>query len=313
MNTRIQMGDALGFVKSAASRINAEVYRRKYPEVQYRRLVPVDTTGPEWIESVTYLSMNGVGRADWINMASDDVPHVELGLTKTATPVEAMAIGYRFSEGEVQRAMMYGIELRSELAFTARLAAEQRVDEVAFIGDASKGITGVVNNAEVTVVDAAATGAGSSTEWEDKTPAQILADVNGLLTGVQTGTAFTSMADTLLLPYDEYNHINSTMITDHATMNILTWLRQNNAYTAMTGQPLTIAAIRGLEAAGQGGVSRAIAYRNSPEVLSLIMPMPFKFYPVWQTGPFTFEVPAAFRLSGVNFKLPKEAAYLDGV
>lgn len=304
---------AMAYAVSQASRINATVYRTQYPAVRYRGLVPVDTTGPEWVKSVTYFSLDGVGTADWINAASDDVPKAELTRGRMETTVHEAGIGYGWSLSELGQAQLLGIDLNAQKGIAARRAAEEMTDRVAFLGDASKGLTGMVNNPDVTVQDAAATGTGSSTQWEDKTPGQIMGDVNALLTGVYTATATTVVSDTLLLPPTRMHYIGTTTVSDNRETTILEWLRENNVYTMETGQPLTIRAIRGLETVGDGGVARAMAYRNSEEVVKLNMPMPFRFFPVWQTGPFRFDVPGMFRVGGVDFLLPKEAIYLDGI
>ena len=38
-----------------------------------------------------------------------------------------------------------------------------------------------------------------------------------------------------------------------------------------------------------------------------------RFFPVWQTGPFRFEVPGAFRIGGVDVSLPGAMRYADGL
>lgn len=315
MRTNLMMDAqvAMAFAVSQATRINATVYQTRYPEIRYRGLVPVDTTGPEWVKSVTYFSLDGVGQAEWLNAGADDVPRAELMRAKTETTVSMAGIGYGWNIEELAQAQQLGIDLNAAKGRTARRAAEEKTDAVAFFGDVEKGFTGITNNPLVTAADAAATGTGSSTEFADKTPGQILADVNAAITGVFTGTSYTGLADTVLLPYTQMHQIGTTQLSTNTETTVLQWLRTNNVYTMETGQPLTIRGIRGLETAGDGGTARMVAYRNSEEVLKMDMPMPFRFFPVWQTGPFRFEVPGAFRIGGVNFMLPKEAIYVDGV
>ncbi|MBY0298990.1 MAG: DUF2184 domain-containing protein, partial [Methylobacterium sp.] len=50
-----------------------------------------------------------------------------------------------------------------------------------------------------------------------------------------------------------------------------------------------------------------------PTVLKLWMPMPFRFFPAWQTGPWRFDVPGAFRLGGVDIRRPGACRYVDGI
>jgi hypothetical protein len=304
---------AMSFAVSQATRINPVVYRVRYPAIRYRGLVPVNTEGPEWIPSVTYFSLDGAGQAEWFSAGGDDVPKVALLRDKKETPVAMAAIGYGWNLEELGRAQQLGINLGTEKAQVARRVSEEKIDAVAFTGDAVKGFSGVVNNPGVTAGSAPATGTGSSTEWQSKSPGQILLDINTTLTGIWTGSNTVEMADTLLLPEAELIYIGTTMINDHTETTILDWVKQNNAYTLQTGQPLTIRGVRGLETAGAGGTSRMVAYRNSNEVLELYMPMPFRFFPVWQTGPMRYDVPGAFRIGGVDVKLPSAIRYLDGI
>ncbi len=303
----------MAFAVSQASRINATVYQARYPSIRYRGLVPVDTTGPEWVKSITYFSLDGVGQADWMNAGADDVPRAELVRAKTETTVSMAAIGYGWNLEELAQAQMLSINLSDRKGQAARRASEEFIDQVAFFGDVTKGFYGITNQPGVTAGEVAATGTGSATEWATKTPGQIMGDVNAILSGVFVDSSTVELAGVLLLPYRQMHEIGTRQLSENTETTILEWLRTNNVYTMETGQPLTIRAIRGLETAGAGGSARMVAYRNDEEVLRLNMPMPFRFFPVWQTGPFRFEVPGAFRIGGVDVSLPGAMRYADGL
>ena len=313
MHVKLDAQSAMSFAVSQASRINARVYETKYAAIRYRGLIPVDTTGPEWVKSITYFSLDAVGKAEWMNTGADDVPHVEVLRGKTETTVEGAAIGYGWNLEELNQAVQLGIDLSARKGQAARRVAEEKVDSVAFLGDPTKGFEGVANQSGVVSGDAAATGTGSATTWASKTPGNILSDVNAALTGIFTGSNNVEMADTVLLPYTQMHTIGTRQLSENTETTILEWLRTNNVYTMETGSPLTIRAIRGLETAGDGGTGRMVAYRNDEEVLRLNMPMPFRFFPVWQAGPFRFEVPGMFRIGGVDVSLPAAVRYLDGI
>jgi hypothetical protein len=68
-----------------------------------------------------------------------------------------------------------------------------------------------------------------------------------------------------------------------------------------------------LNTAGVSGATRMIAYRRSPEVLKLHIPMPHRFMPVWQRGPLRWEIPGVMRFGGLDIRLPSEVSYTDGV
>lgn len=298
---------ALGFVVSQTTYIERQVNEITYPDIQYPGLVPVDTSAPEWIKTVTYYSSDKVGKADWINGNSDDIPLAGTERSKFETNVHMAGIGYGYGLEEISQAQMLGINLTADDAIAARRAYEEMVDRVVFAGDASKGFSGLLNFPGVTAATAI-TG-----DWDTATPGQILKDVNAALTGQFTGTLYTGLADTLLLPYSKFLLISTTPLNDNGTDTILSWLQSKNVYTAQTGQPLTIRGLRGLDAAGAGGTARMVAYRRNPMVLKMHIPMPHRFLPVYQAGPLRWEVPGIFRLGGVDVRRPKEMVYLDGI
>ncbi|MQX94858.1 DUF2184 domain-containing protein [Sinorhizobium medicae] len=305
---------AMSFLIRQASLIEPTVYAMKYQDIQYPSLIPVDTSAPEWIQSVTYFSMDSVGQAQWFSGLAHDVPKVELTREKFETTVSMAAIGYGYTLEELGTAQLLGMNLTSEKASSARRIAEEKIEQVAFVGDAGKGFTGLVNASTPTATTAPADGASSATTFASKTPDQILRDINGQLTGIFTGTLGAEIADTLLLPYSVLLDLSTRRIDAVNQTTILEWIERNNIYTRTTGQPLTIRGVFGfLDTAGAGSTKRMVAYRRSPEVLKMHMPMPFRFLQPWQTGPIKFDVPGIFRLGGVDIRRPKAVRYLDGI
>ena len=311
--THDAMQSAMGFVIAQTAKINSQVYEIKYQDVRYRGLVYMDTEGPEWVESILYFSSDAVGKADWLNPDADDVPKVDLKQAMTGTTVFNAGIGYDWTEQEVQRAMMLNIPLKDRKARTARQAAEQMIDKLVWTGDPEKGFTGIINAPLVPVVDAAAVGAGSSTRLKDKTPGQILADFNRMLQGVYINTGRTALANIVALPTEAHLYLASTILPDSGGKTLLEWIASTNLYTTGSRQPLNIIALPELDTAGAGGTSRAVAFRNSREVVQGYLPMPFRFYQPWQTGPWRWDVPGLFRFGGVEWFLPKEGLYMDGL
>lgn len=298
---------ALGFLLAQTAIIEPGVYATKYPDILYRDLVPVDTSGSEFATSVTYYSSDQHGQAKWVNGNADDVPLAGTNRAKHETGVHTAAIGYGYGFEELGRAQMLGVNLTNDDAMAARRASEEMVDRVALMGDAQKGFTGLFNAAGVTPV-AAPTGS-----WDTATPAQIVADMNAALLNIFNDTNTTAMADRLLLPWSSFFKISSTPMSAGSDTTILQFYLETNPYTATTGRPLTIRGVRHLETAGAAGVKRVVAYRFDREVLKLHMPMPHRFLQPWQTGSLRFEVPGVMRLGGLDVRLPKEVAYIDGV
>lgn len=304
---------AMGFVISQTTHIEQEVYQVKYPYIQYPALIPVDTSAHPFATSVTYYSSDKFGRADWINGNADDIPLAGTERSKFETAVYTAGIGYSWGWEEINQAMMLGRDLSADDAMAARLAYEEMVDRIALWGDDSKGFAGGLFNYPTVAVTPAVNG-----DWlnSSTTPAQIMQDINAALTLVRVQTNTVALADTLLLPYTRWDHIASTQLSSGSDLTILEFVKRNNIYTAQTGQQLMIRGERGLDEAGVSTSppeARMIAYRRSPEVLKLHIPMPHRFLPVYQDGPLRWVVPGVFRLGGLDIRLPKEVAYVDGI
>jgi hypothetical protein len=305
---------AMTFLIRQAALIEPTVYAMRYQDIQYQNLIPVDTSAPEWIQSVTYFSMDSVGQAQWFHGQAQDVPKVELTREKFETGVSMAAIGYGYTLEELGTAQLLGMNLGPDKASAARRISDEKIDQVAFVGDAVKGFTGLVNASGPTATTAPADGTGSATTFVSKTADQILRDINGQLTGIFIGTLGAELADTLLLPYSVLLDISTRRIDTVNQTTILQWIKANNIYTLTTGQELTIRGMFGyLDAAGAGSTKRMVAYRRSPEVVKMHIPMPFRFLPAWQTGPMKFDIPGIFRLGGTDIRRTKSVRYLDGI
>lgn len=297
---------AMGFITSQRSHVETAVNKEPRPDIQYPRLVPVDTSAHPFAKTVEYFSAHEYGEAGWINGNSDDIPLAGTTQAKHQTAVHMAGIGYGYGYEEINVAQMMGMSLANDDAMAARRAYEEFVDGVALRGNTAKGFEGIINNSSVTAASA------TTGSWDSATTDQILADVNGALLDQAAGVNYVSLADTLLLSPAKLTKLGTTYRANTDT-TLLELLKRSNTYTQMTGNPLTIQAVRGLETAGSGSTQRMVAYRRSPEVLKLHIPMPHRFLPVFQSGPLNFVVPGVFRLGGLDIRRPKEVRYADGI
>lgn len=306
----------LTFVLNQATYIEAEVEKIEYPEVQYPDLVPVDFSAPEWVKSVTYFSQDKVGSAEWFQADANDVPRADINRTKYETEVYMAAIGYGYNIEEVAQAQQAGVSLTSDKAEAAKEAYEFFVDDVALRADgtaAYKGFSGLIDYPGVNAADVAADGASSGKAWTSKTPAQIARDINEAINLIWTQTKQIGMADTVLLPPTQYAYLVETMFDTNGQMTIFDWIMKRNIYTATTGRPLTIRAVRGLETAGDGGTTRMVVYKRDPKVLKMHIPMRHRFLEAMRTGPLKYEIPGIFRLGGLDVRRPKMIEYRDEI
>lgn len=325
MNTNDQQAQ-FAFVVQQAFVISAQVYQRRFPDLDFGRLIFVDTSAPEWTPGIITFTSTTVGKAQWYSGAAKDVPRADAALEKSQANVSLAAIGYGWDVEEVGQAQLLGIGLNPLKAEAARRAYAEFMWKLALTGDpgdnrSKTGLFGISNSPNAIAALAPADGTGGVTTWFDaagnqtKTAAQIIRDFNSALTGVFLGTATAELADTVLLPFDILQYLASTVMPN-TTETLLAFIERTNLYTQQTGQALTIRGVVGLETAGgttAAPLRRMVAYANRQDVAVLHLPMPHRFLPVYQDGPTSFEVPGIFRTGGVSVLRPQAFRYLDGI
>lgn len=319
------IGDAqaLAFVTAQAYRINQTVYETRYPDWDFARLIFVDTTGPEWSPGIlTYMS-DMTGQAKWQSGYAKDIPLADVSQDMQTRSFHLAAIGYQYNIEEINSVIQVGGTLPNRRAAAARLAYQKFMFNLTMTGDTTKGLGGLINYGGVPVVVVPNDGtAAPETAWVladgtgNKTPAQIVRDINILLQGISLDTFETEMADTLLMPVEALNYIAATPYSAATMETILSFIMRTNIYTLTTGQPLTIRSVRELGTAAIGavaGLGRMVAYKNDPANVKLHLPMPHRFLPVYQDGPLNWSIPGIFRTGGVELLDTVAFRYGDGI
>lgn len=287
----------LGFVVKQTSHVESQVIEMEYPEIRYSQDVPIDTSANPFVKSVTFYSMDKVGRAKVINGHGDDVPLANAEILQHESEVTMAGIGYGFSLEEVGQAMMLGMNLDSMGAESANYSYEKFMDDVAFIGFSGTA-GGLYNYAGITTVAAGGV-------WAGRTPQQILADFNAMITGPYAATNGVEIPNTIRLPIAVMGDITTRQIAPESTMTILEYVQAKNVYTAQTGQRLDIRGDYRL-------TTKAVAYHKSERVLKMHVPMPLRFLPV-QPRNLEYIVPGMFRTGGLDIRRPGAVRYVTGV
>lgn len=315
MFTDAQLRDtqaALGFLIGQTSHIETQVWQKKYPELTYAEDVPIDNSAHPYATSVTYFSSDGKGKAEWLHGRGQDFPMVDVDRAKHETPVAMAGIGYDYTLEEIAQARMLSINLTADKAHYARRAYEEKCDGIAYVGDDQKGFKGLLNYPTVAAAEAPAGEGAANTTWETKTPDEILADINGAISGMYVATNTIELADTVLLPLTSYLHISTRRLDSTRADTVLDHILRANIYTMQTGKPLRIRARRELEDAGAGGTKRMVTYKRDPSVLKLHRPMPLQFLAAQQHLTL-FVVPGMFRLGGLDIRRPGAVRYTDHI
>lgn len=298
---------ALGFARPALYRTYATVFEEKYPSFDYARYVPVNEDGDMWDVGTIVTSLTGpVGKAEYLSGKGFDIPNVSHQQSQGTSNFYLAGAGFETSLQEVNRAAKMGVDLPTKGASDARKVMEKFIYDRAISGSTEKNFKGLVNNA---LVPTASAPTGS---WASATPAQMLADVDAALTDVFTNTKETELADTVLLPTSAFLIANRTQVTN-TTMTVLQYLMQNNAYTAITKQPLNIMPSRELETAGASSGRRIVAYAKNPGVVEFFLPGAPTFMPPHPISSLAYRVDGIANVGQLEIYRPKGFSYRDGI
>ena len=202
--------------------------------------------------------------------------------------------------------MFANVNLPIRLAEAARRANDQKVNELAFFGDSSNGMTGLLNNPAIPSAPVPNDGVGGTTEWINKTPEQILRDLNLIANSIVTNTNGVEMPDTLLLPVEQYSLIASTPRSTNSDTTILEYFKVNNPYIE------NVYAIPQLAGAGPGGADIMIAYEYNSNKFAMEIPMAFTQYPPQERN-LEFVIPCESRFGGVTVFFPLSLNIGEGI
>jgi len=297
----------LAFLLSQLTHIESKMYEKKYKAITYAQIIPITNEAGEWAESVTYFFMDGAAIAEFVGTKSLNVPIAEIGTDKITVPVELGATGYEYSDEELRQAIQLQRPLPQLKSNIARRAYEELAQRTAMVGNTTHNLPGFINNVNVTA--ATVVNPGSGTEWVNKTPGQILFDINDFMGDIFVDTLQVEKADTLLLPTSQWNYIAGTPRSDNSDTTILQWLISNSPYLSSDAD---IVPVSELATAGSGSADRMMAYTKDIDKVVMHVPMPLRFTEPQRKGR-GFEVPGEFKLGGIEFRYPGSARYADGI
>lgn len=293
----------VAFYISQLTNLEAKVYETLYPDIIFDQLVPVDTSDPEWIDQVAYMSFNAVTMAKFIAANGRDLPQSDIDANISYIPVGYAGNSYGYSLEELRKAAAMRIPLDATKARITYRGARQFQQQIAFFGDASRNMYGLFNHPNVPLDN-------STINWNTATGAEMVAALNGLLIKVWNQSNTRHVANTLLLPTTIWSIISSKRMDTGTDTTVLEFFRRNNNSTGVTGQPLDIRAVLWLNTAGAGSTPRMMAYEKNQDNLTMRMPIPWRSLPPQATA-LRLEVPCEFKISGTEFRYPLSAAYRD--
>ena len=296
------------------------IIRKPLSSVTYPRDIVVKSGGG-WVDfisaqSVGYGITGGSGAGPVQAGGSNGLPVVQANVDKGLYKAHAFAAALRVMWVDMQRANYIGRSLDQLLQDGMRMAYDKHMDQNVYAGLKEYDTYGLLNHPDVVETTVAANGgSASSTKWADKSKEQILADINDAITAVWAAAEYDedAMPNHILLPYEQYNYLLTTMVTDLAAETILDFVLKNNV-AAKNGRSLYIGAVRWCKGAGTGGTDRMAVYVNHERFVQVEELAPLNRVMSQPNVPnFCYDTAYAANISEVELFYPQTMMYFDGI
>ena len=278
----------------------------------YTRDLPI-RVGGGWAEYVSAMNVGyGITGGSGDNLvqaaAVDGIPLVQANFGKDLWKTHVISAGTRVFWVDMMRGNMTGRNIDTLLRDGLRMTYDKHMDENAYVGFATYGTTGLVNNADVTINTA--TG-----NFSALTPDQILADINDAILDAweAAGYDLDAVPNHIIMPYEQYNYLATTRIGQLAEKTILTFLLENNV-AKQNGADLFIGATSWCKGAGTGNVDRMVVYCNKERFIAMDELVPLtRAMTTPNAERFSYDTAYAGNVSEVEVFYTEPIRYVDGI
>lgn len=292
--------------------IKAKTYDVQYPALKAMDLIPVSAEAGEGAESITYQQFDMLGVAKLINNFATDLPRSDIKGREFTAPIRSIGASYGYSIQEIRAARFQGRNLEQRKANAARHSIEQKLNKIGWGGDSEGGLTGLINNPNVTREASPATGTASATTWASKTAALILSELNTFVNNIFSLTKGVEQPNTLILPLAQYSLISTLRVDTVTPLTVKEFFLMNTPFIKNIewANEMTAAGI-GVSPVG-AGADIMIAYDRSPDKLEFQVPVAFEQFAAQEKG-LEFEIPCHARVGGVLVYYPLSISIMEGI
>ena len=260
----------------------------------------------------TFASSGGIepGGKAWIGKDTNAITGVALDIGKTAQPLHLWGMELAYTLPELATAAKLGRPIDQQKFNAMQLKHGMDTDEMVYIGDAKLGAFGLTNFPGISTTTAP-NGASASPLWSSKTPAEILADVNGLINATWLAAAYAVAPTHMLMPPVAFSRLVSAVVSTAGSVSILKFLSENSLSNTVNGRPLIIQPLKWLTGRGAGGSDRIIVYtKNEDRVrypMTALQRTPLEYRSLYQMTTYWG------RLGQIEVPFPECIGYYDGI
>jgi hypothetical protein len=185
--------------------------------------------------------------------------------------IEMLAAKYGLTFTEEIHADYAQMDLKGDQIALALEAIYNRQDDLGYYGALANNLYGFSNQPNVHNFTLVADGAGASPFWDDKTPEQILRDMQQILYSAARRTQFAYHTTHIAIPQSVWEVLNFTILAGlNSTSTILSALITNQQILGNGHGTVKFVIAPGLETAGPGGTPMMVAFNPAEDNMGIL-------------------------------------------
>lgn len=278
------VASAMTFLKAELEKMDPKV-REPLASVTYMRDIVIKTGGGfvDWtsVFNVDYATA-GPNMYGLIGTETNAIPTMQANIGKDLYPVFTWANVMKVPFVDQAKLQQVGRSLEDLLDKGIRLNYNKALDLVCYQGFGGYG--GLINNSNITITDVDA-GASGDTDWESKTPEEILSDINSGTNSAWAASEYdvTGIPDTMLVPPAKYARLLDpiSIAGVNGAGSILEYVLRNNV-AKQQGVDFQIFPCRWCISAGEElgspavASQRALLYKNDEDRVYMDITVPIQ-------------------------------------
>lgn len=250
------------------------------------------------------------GNMPWISAETNAIPGVSINGERIVQPLRLLAREVSYTSPELERSQLIGQPIDAQKINALNILYQMNTDQMVYIGSTEVSAYGLLNSPLVTSGNVV-NGISGSPLWTSKTPDEILADVNTLITSAWAASGYAVCPSELRLPPAQFSYISSQKVSSAGNVSILKFLKENCISLNVNGKELDIQPVKWLAGRGAGSTNRMVAYTNELDRVRFPM-VPIRRETAYYQG-IRFTAPYLYAFGEVEFVYPETVQYADGI
>lgn len=309
--------------------IQAQSFDTLYPDLRGREIFALNTEGGEGINTITYRSYDKRGETAIIAGKATDLPRGDISGKEYSISVKTLGNAFGYSRQELAASKVTGMPLEARKAEATRRSYEEKVNQIIWFGSAENDLNGFFHGpvgsptltVSISAVAAAAGGTNSRVWGVDKTPDEVIADLNSGTAGMYEDTLQLFRPNMILMSVAKKQYMLNTPRSLQSDTSIMDWFIKNNDFITSKDQIKDVNELKGIYPDPTSivdidgtlhGFDGFTVLANAPDNMRTREPFPYMHLPVQYRG-LEFEVNCYGRFAGVEMIRPDAVHHYTGI